>query len=128
MNLLLDTHLLLWMAAGDPRLPPAARDLIENTDNILWFSPASLWEISIKRGLGRPDFTVDPAILRHGLIAQDYRELPISALHAVAVGALPPIHKDPFDRMLIAQASCVQFPLLTVDDQVAAYGGFVRKV
>ncbi|MHB1303451.1 MAG: type II toxin-antitoxin system VapC family toxin [Acidiphilium sp.] len=128
MNLLLDTHLLLWAAADDPCLTPAARALIDDPANMLWFSAASLWEVAIKRGLGRPDFTVDPAALRHGLLEQDYRELAVTGAHAAATAFLPAIHKDPFDRMLVAQATHEQFPLLTGDARLAGYGGFVRIV
>lgn len=128
MNLLLDTHLLLWAAADDSRLPPIARALIDDPANTLWFSAASLWEVAIKRGLGRADFTVDPAALRHGLLGQDYRELAVTGAHAAATAFLPAIHKDPFDRILVAQATHEQFPLLTVEARLAGYGGFVRIV
>lgn len=128
MNLLLDTHLLLW-AAGDPdRLSPVARDLISDPDNRLIFSAASLWEIAIKRGLGREDFQVDPRLLRRGLIENGYEELPITSEHAVSVESLPPLHKDPFDRMLIAQMTVEGFTLLTTDVLVARYDGSIRRV
>ncbi|MBC7502371.1 MAG: type II toxin-antitoxin system VapC family toxin, partial [Herminiimonas sp.] len=101
MKLLLDTHLLLW-AAGEPhKLPQAARSLIEDVTNELVFSAASLWEISIKHGLGRLDFRVDARVLRRGLLDNGYQELPITSAHAVSIDGLPPIHKDPFDRMLV---------------------------
>lgn len=128
MKLLLDTHLLLW-AAGEPdRLPLAALAEIENFDNDLVFSAASLWEVAIKRGLGRPDFSVDPRLLRRALLDNGYLELPVTSVHAVAVHGLPPIHKDPFDRMLIAQAIVEGITLLTVDDQVARYPAPVRRL
>lgn len=126
MKILLDTHLLLW-AAGEPdRLPLAALTEIENPDNDLMFSAASLWEVAIKRGLGRQDFAVDPRLLRRGLVDNGYRELPITSEHAVAVDGLPPIHKDPFDRILIAQSIVEGITLLTVDDLVAQYPAPVR--
>jgi prevent-host-death family protein len=104
VKLLLDTHLLLW-AAGDPgRLSAEARALIEAPENELLFSAASLWEIAIKRGLGREDFRVDVRLLRRGLLDNGYGELPVGSEHAVAIDGLPPIHKDPFDRLLVAQA------------------------
>lgn len=104
MKILLDTHLLLW-AAGEPkRLSRRARTLIDDLDNELVFSAASLWEVAIKRGLGREDFTVDTTLLRRGLLDNGYRELPIMSEHVVATENLPPIHKDPFDRILVAQA------------------------
>lgn len=123
MKLLLDTHLLLW-AAGDPgRLSPAARLMIESPDNELFFSAASLWEIAIKHGLDRPDFQVDSRVLRRGLLDNGYKELPITSEHAVAVEGLPPIHKDPFDRILVAQATVEGITLITSDAVVKQYPG-----
>ncbi|AOR81206.1 type II toxin-antitoxin system VapC family toxin [Novosphingobium resinovorum] len=128
MKVLLDTHILLW-AAGEPdRLPNAARDVLEDPETELVFSPVSLWEVAIKRGLGRDDFQVDPRLLRRGLLDNGYVELPITSEHAVAVDSLPPIHKDPFDRMLIAQATAVGIQLLTVDEMVGRYSGPIRCV
>jgi PIN domain nuclease of toxin-antitoxin system len=128
MKLLLDTHLLLW-AAGEPgQLPPAARALIADSANELIFSAASLWEIAIKRGLGRSDFQVDPRLLRRGLLDNGYLELPITSEHALATDSLPPLHRDPFDRILVAQATVEGVALLTVDPVVARYRGPVRKV
>ncbi|GGE83789.1 type II toxin-antitoxin system VapC family toxin [Massilia psychrophila] len=128
MKLLLDTHLLLW-AAGDPsRLSAVAHALIEGPDNELFFSAVSLWEISIKRGLGRSDFQADPRVLRRGLLDNGYSELPVTSEHAVAIESLPPIHKDPFDRMLVAQATVEGITLLTADSLVAQYPGPVRGV
>ncbi|MDP1605393.1 MAG: type II toxin-antitoxin system VapC family toxin [Rhodocyclaceae bacterium] len=128
MKLLLDTHLLLW-AAGEPdRLSANARTLIDAPENELFFSAASLWEIAIKRGLGRSDFQVDARLLRRGLLDNGYGELPIGSEHAIAVADLPPIHKDPFDRMLVAQAMVEGISLLTADSSVARYPGPVRLV
>ncbi len=128
MKLLLDTHLLLW-AAGDPgRLSSLARALIDAPDNELYFSAVSLWEIAIKRGIGRADFQVDPRLLRRGLLDNGYIELPVRSEHAVAVDSLPPIHKDPFDRMLVTQATVESITLLTSDTIVAQYPGPVRAV
>ena len=128
MKLLLDTHLLLW-AAGDPsRLSDAASALISAPENELFFSAASLWEIAIKRGLGRADFKVDARVLRRGLLDNGYSELPIGSEHAVAIDSLPPIHKDLFDRILVAQATVEGITLLTVDALVAQYPGPVQKV
>lgn len=128
MKLLLDTHLLLWAAQGSPRLSRTARKLIDDTENDIFFSAASLWEIAIKSGLGRDDFLVDARILRRTLLDNGYLELPVSSEHAVALGSLPPLHKDPFDRMLIAQAMIEGILLLTVDLQVAGYPGPIRKL
>jgi len=128
VKLLLDTHLLLW-AAGDPsRLSAVARALIEGPENELFFSAVSLWEISIKRGLGRSDFQVDPRVLRRGLLDNGYSELPVNSEHAVAIEGLPPIHKDPFDRMLVAQATVEGITLLTVAPLISQYPGPVRGV
>lgn len=127
MKLLLDTHLLLRAAAEPDRLPPAALAEIENPLNELLFSSASLWEIAIKRGLGRDDFQVDPRLLRRGLFDNGYHELPITSEHAVTVDGLPAVHKDPFDRILVAQAIVEGITLLTMDDLVACYPGPIRK-
>ena len=104
MSFLLDTQVLLWVAGAPTKLSREARDLIEDSASAVCFSAASLWEVAIKSGLGRADFRVDPRLLRRGLLENDYTELPISGAHAVAVDLLPPIHKDPFDRILVAQA------------------------
>jgi PIN domain nuclease of toxin-antitoxin system len=126
MKFLLDTHLLLW-AAGDPdRLPAKVRRLIRDVQNELLFSAASLWEITIKRGLGRSDFQVDARLLRRGLLDNGYNELPIVSDHVVAIESLPPIHKDPFDRLLVAQATIDGIILLTLDPIVAQYPGPIR--
>jgi PIN domain nuclease of toxin-antitoxin system len=128
MKLLLDTHLLLW-AAGEPRrLSKQARTLIGNPDNELLFSSASLWEVAIKRGLGREDFKVDARLLRRGLLDNGYNELPIVSDHVVATESLPPIHKDPFDRILVAQATVEGVTLLTVDPLVSQYPGPIKTV
>jgi PIN domain nuclease of toxin-antitoxin system len=128
MKLLLDTHLLLWAAGTPENLSVAALELIEDTQNELVFSPASLWEIAIKNSLGRPDFQVDVRVLRRGLLDNGYSELPITSEHAVFLSNLPPLHKDPFDRILIAQATIEGFTLLTVDSKVAEYPGAISKV
>ncbi len=128
MKLLLDTHLLLW-AAGEPqRLSKQARTLVANPDNELLFSAASLWEVAIKRGLGREDFKVDARLLRRGLLDNGYSELPIISDHVVAIDSLPPIHKDPFDRILVAQATVEGVTLLTIDSVVRQYPGPIRAV
>jgi PIN domain nuclease of toxin-antitoxin system len=128
VNLLLDTHLMIWAAEGIERVPVGARDLMEASDNDLHFSVASLWEIAIKRGLHRKDFQLDARVLRRGLIDNGYHELAIAGQHAVAIDMLPPIHKDPFDRLLIAQATVEGITLLTDDATVAKYPGPIRLV
>lgn len=128
MKFLLDTQLLLW-AAGEPRrLSPSARKLLSDPKNELYFSAASLWEIAIKSTLGRADFRVEPRLLRRGLIENGYIELPITSQHAVSIDVLPPLHKDPFDRLLLAQALSEAVTLLTSDEQLSRYPGPVRQV
>ena len=126
MKLLLDTHLLLWAAGGE--LPVDAERLVLDPANDLVFSAASIWEVAIKSGLGRVDFQADAHLLRRGLLDNGYEELAITGSHAAAVGQLPQIHKDPFDRLLVAQATAEGLTLVTADATVAKYPGPVRKV
>ena len=128
MKLLLDTQLLLWAAGQPERLSPAARKQLNDPKNELLFSAASLWEVAIKNSLGRENFSVEPRLLRRGLVDNGYIELPITSQHAVNIDGLPPIHKDPFDRMLLSQALTEGITLLTTDAQLARYRGPVRKV
>ena len=128
MNLLLDTHILLWAAGMPERLSEEARSLIADAENRVYFSAVSIWEITIKNGLGRSDFRVDPHLFRRGLLENGYEELPIISSHTLGVSHLPPIHRDPFDRILVAQAEYEGFLLLTGDEMVAQYPGPVRKV
>ncbi len=128
MNLLLDTHLLLWAASDPERLSARARALLLDPANQLLFSAASLWEVTIKNRLDRPDFKVDPRRLWRMLLVSGYRELPVASEHTVAVNDLPLLHKDPFDRILVAQARVEGLLLLTMDKAVAKYGEGVRKV
>lgn len=128
MILLLDTHLLLWAAYEPEKVPASARALVEDEANELVFSAASIWEVAITSSLGREDFTVDAHVLRRALIENDYVELPITGAHAAAVVDLPPLHRDPFDRILVAQARVEGVTLLTADDAVAAYGAPARRV
>ena len=128
MKLLLDTRLLLWAAGTPDRFPAAARTLLEAPEHELVFSAASLWEVAIKSGLGRTDFRLDPAVFRRGLVDNGYLELPVTGDHAMALSILPPVHRDPFDRLLVAQAQVEGITLLTVDPRVAAYPGPIRKL
>ena len=128
MKFLLDTHLLLWSAGEPKRLSKAVRSLLEDADNELLFSAASLWEVAIKSALGRKDFRVEVRLLRRGLLDNGYSELPIVSDHVVAIESLPPIHKDPFDRVLVAQATVEGITLLTNDPVVAQYPGTIRRV
>lgn len=126
MNCLLDTHILLWAATG--QLSDSAARYIEDESNTLFFSSASIWEVVIKCGLGRKDFNVNPSILYHGLLDAGYVELPIRSEHTLGVEKLPNKHKDPFDRILLAQAIEERFTLLTVDFGIAQYEGPIIMV
>jgi len=128
MKLLLDTHLLIWAVEEPEKLSIAARGMLENPSNELLFSAASIWEIAIKYGRGRDDFRIDPRLLRRGLLDHGYIELPVTSEHAVAVERLPRLHKDPFDRILVAQSAAEDIILLTTDPLVAQYQGLVRGV
>ena len=128
MRLLLDTHLLLWTVGPDERLSSQARRLIGDPENELLFSVASVWEVAIKYGRARDDFQVDPRLLRRALLNNGYQELAVTGEHAVAVADLPPLHKDPFDRILVAQSIVEGITLLTSDPRVAQYPAPVRKV
>jgi PIN domain nuclease of toxin-antitoxin system len=128
VKLLLDTQLLLWAAGQPERLSIRAKRQLNDPKNELLFSAASLWEITIKSGLGRDDFQVEPRVFRRALLDNGYIELPITSEHAVNIDALPPLHKDPFDRLLLAQALVEGVTLLTADAQLARYRGPVRKV
>ena len=128
MKFLLDTHLLLWAAGQPERLSKSARELIENPDNVIYFSAASIWEIAIKSSLGREDFKADSRLIRRGLIDNGYQEIAISSEHAAGVQALPLFHKDPFDRLLIAQSLSEGMPLVTVDPLLSQYPGMIQQV
>lgn len=128
MKLLLDTHILLWAAGHPEKLSEMSRALIAAPSNSLFFSTASVWEIVIKLGLGRPDFKVDPQRFRKMLAKHAYAELPVTAEHAVAVQALPPLHRDPFDRLLLAQARTEGMLLLTGDARIIQYQDSVLAV
>jgi len=119
MKLLLDTHILLWSAIDN--LPANAAKYIMDESNQLYFSTASIWEIVIKSGLNRPDFRVDAYALYNGLLDNDYNEMSITSRHTLAVTTLPDIHKDPFDRLMLAQSISEGIPFLTADTRLANY-------
>jgi PIN domain nuclease of toxin-antitoxin system len=121
MKVLLDSRILLWAAGQPERLPVSIRKLLEDPAVELIFSSASIWEIVIKRGLGREDFQVEPHVLRRGLLDNGYAELAITSEHALAVDRLPPLHKDPFDRILVAQSLAEGIKLLTADPLLPQY-------
>ena len=126
MKLLLDTHLLLWSATG--QLPRQAARLLDDPSHELFFSAASLWEVAIKSSLGRKDFEFDVQLLRRGLVDAGYTEVAVTASHAAALAGLPAIHKDPFDRMLLAQAAFEGLELVTNDEVLGKYEGFPVRV
>lgn len=106
----------------------AARTLIEDDQSEIFFSIASIWEVVIKRGKDHKDFQVEPSLFRRNLLDNGYLELAITSEHAFTVGSLPPIHKDPFDRILIAQATANGLLFLTADPVIARYPGPIQKV
>ncbi|MFT5390586.1 MAG: PIN domain nuclease of toxin-antitoxin system [Gammaproteobacteria bacterium] len=128
MILLLDTHVLLWAAGNPERLSTTVREMLEAPDHELLFSAVSVWEIAIKFGLGREDFRVEPRRLRRGLIDNGYREIAVVSEHVVALDLLPPLHRDPIDRLLVAQAHVEGVTLLTADSRVAQYPGPIRLI
>jgi PIN domain nuclease of toxin-antitoxin system len=128
VRLLLDTHLLLWAVASSQRVSPEARSLIEDPRNDVFFSAASLWEIAIKSTLRRKDFRVDLPLMRSAMSDMGVIELPVRSEHAVRVTELPPVHRDPFDRLLVAQSLVEPMVLLTNDAVLARYGPVVRVV
>lgn len=128
MRLLLDTHLLLWTAQKSPRLSSAALKLINDPDNELIFSVASLWEFAIKCAKFPNEFNVAPTELREALLQNGYAELEIAARNVLATASLPLLHGDPFDRILLAQAAVEGIVLVTSDKRVQQYQGSVRKV
>ena len=118
MSFLLDTHILLWWLSDDPLLPRVAREAIASADSEVLVSAATAWEIAIKQAAGRLDA---PADLLEAVEANDFETLPITAAHAIAAGALPPHHSDPFDRMLLAQAGAESLTLISVDIRFPQY-------
>ena len=125
---LVDTHLLLWAAFEPDRLSAKAAKTLQSRETPLLFSLATLWEVAIKTSLGRPDFSVEPGLLHRALLAEGFVELPINASHLICVATLPWVHRDPFDRLLVAQAMEDKLTLLTDDATLERYGRFVRLV
>lgn len=126
MRLLVDTHVLLWAAAEPQKLPAAFRAAIESADNEVLFSAASIWEVAIKLQVGRIELEVTPEELADSAREQGYVELPVTSLHAAAVRRLPLHHRDPFDRLLVAQAMNEPARLLTVDHVLGKYSDLVE--
>lgn len=128
MKILLDTHLLIWLVGASERLSFTARQAIEDVRNELFFSAASIWELSIKHSTGRARLELPPELLYRQLLDGGFIEVPVTATHGLAVTELEPIHKDPFDRILIAQATSEGMLLLTSDETIARYNGPIRLV
>lgn len=127
MNYLLDTHILLWTLADPDKVPGPMRRIIEDAGNRVWFSVASIWEIAIKHSLAKPDFTVEAATIWKAARETGLEELAVTAEHAIGVEALPWLHRDPFDRLLVAQARTADMKLLSIDRKVNAYPLRVRR-
>ncbi|MGQ0529370.1 MAG: type II toxin-antitoxin system VapC family toxin [Panacagrimonas sp.] len=128
MNLLLDTHVALWAITDSPKLTKKARELIESPRSSVWISAATVWEITIKHGLGRGDMPVSGQAALRYFQASGYQLLPIEAEHAAAVEDLPKHHADPFDRILVAQALVEPMRLITHDPIVARYSDTVIEI
>lgn len=128
MTFLLDTQLVVWSITRADRVSADTRSLISSSESRPFYSVISIWEVAIKYSLRRPDFTVDPQQLKSNLDESGFRDLPIRCEHTFAIGSLPKIHKDPFDRLLVAQAIAEGITLLTVDSVLAQYPGPVRLV
>ena len=125
---LVDTQVLLWNVHGSRKLPARLARLFRDGRHQFFYSAASLWEIAIKAARGREDFIVDTGEIRDALEANGFHELPVAGQHAVALATLPPIHADPFDRMLIAQSLVEPMALITSDARLAAYPGTIEVV
>lgn len=128
MKYLLDTHLLLWAIAGDPRFPAKVRSLLAESGAEAFFSAASVWEVAIKNGLPRRSLGIPADAFRRECLAAGFRELSVGARHAAAVESLPHRHEDPFDRLLLAQAMEKDCVLLTHDTVLPTYGAPVRHM
>jgi PIN domain nuclease of toxin-antitoxin system len=125
VRILLDTHILLWALIEPEKLSVEARVAFENPDNEVLFSAASVWEMSIKAALHRPDFQVAPAMVVEAALSTGFVELPVRSMAALKVAALPYHHRDPFDRLLVAQAMTEPAVLYTADTQLKAYSELV---
>ncbi len=128
MTFLLDTHFVLWLPIGGRGISRAARRLVSDSANELLFSAVSLWEIGLKRARYRRSFAFDPSVIRRQMLENGFDELPVTGQHVVAADSLPRIHKNPLDRLLVAQAMVEGITLLTADSTLARYPGSIRKV
>jgi PIN domain nuclease of toxin-antitoxin system len=128
MTFLLDTQFVIWIPIDDRRISKVARRILTDPANSFLFSAASLWEVAIKRARKRTGFAFDPRAIRQHMLANGYDEMPIEGPHAVAVDSLPLLHRNPFDRLLMAQAIVEGITLLTTDAMIAKYPGPFRRV
>src|SRR5215471_9212752 len=128
MRVLLDTHVLLWALAEPRRLDAETRGVIESADAEILFSAASIWEIAIKSGLGRSGLAFDPSEIARAALDTGFTELAVRSNAAALVGQLPLLHRDPFDRVLVAQAIVEPATLYTADQQLVPYSDLVRRV
>lgn len=128
MRLLIDTHVLIWLATEPERLPIAARSDLETPETEILYSSVNIWEIAIKQALRRPDFAIAPNAMRNWAEERGFGELALTSAHGMAAGALPPHHRDPFDRAMIGQAMGEGVTFLTADAGLAVYGDVVRVV
>jgi len=128
VRLLLDTHILIWLALEPARLGDVALRDLENPQTEILFSTVNIWEIAIKHSLNRPDFTIRPDVMLSWARERGFAELPMTSEHGFAAGGLPPLHRDPFDRAMIGQAMVEGIVFLTADAGLAAYGDVVRVV
>jgi PIN domain nuclease of toxin-antitoxin system len=125
VRLLLDTHILVWALIAPNRLPPEARAKLESGDNDVLFSAASMWEMAIKAALGRADFQVSPDAMFKAAVDSGFRELAVKSQVALLAASLPMHHRDPFDRMLVAQAMTESAMFYTFDPKLAVYSDLV---
>ncbi len=128
MKNLVDTHILLWVVQDSPKLSKKARYMLTEPEDEYWFSAASVWEIAIKRGTKSSKLQISAEQARTAFLEAGFKELTVTSLHAAAVESLPKLHKDPFDRILVAQARAEGWRLITHDGILADYGDWVALV
>jgi PIN domain nuclease of toxin-antitoxin system len=127
VNYLLDTHVLIWTLVDPDKVPESMQRTVQDAASRVWFSAASIWEIAIKHSLGKRDFAVEPETIWKAARATRFEELAVTAEQAIGVDALPWVHKDPFDRLLVAQARTSGMKLLSLDPEVNAYFSSARS-
>ena len=128
MIVLLDSHVLLWALSAPERLAPAVHAIIAEPSNTIYFSSASIWEIAVKSALGRPDFAFEPEQVTAAAVQTGFRELAVTSRHAAMVAKLPRLHRDPFDRLLVAQAIALPAKFFTCDEILAGYSELVELI